>query len=262
MRMTAVVAAIASCAIIFAHSAKADALSPMDFAFQQNSSTLLENIALETEQKEEPIAEISEEPQEVTYKVVKGDSLSTIAKAHETTWLRLFYKNIDIENPDILTVDQTLVIPAMDEELEERELPRIEPVVQTSSPEATTTRSTSQQIATSSPTARATAPRGSSAGNGYSYGYCTWYVKNRRGDLPNNLGNADTWVQRARAQGYATGSAPRVGAVAQALTGYMHVAYVEAVHGDGTITVSEMNFKGFAVQSSRVVSAASFIYIY
>jgi surface antigen len=80
-----------------------------------------------------------------------------------------------------------------------------------------------------------------------------------RPDLPNNLGNANTWVSRAAAQGLATGSAPRVGAVGQQ---GMHVVYVEAVNGDGTVTISEMNHAGLYVRTVRTVPASTFMYIY
>lgn len=96
------------------------------------------------------------------------------------------------------------------------------------------------------------------AGNTYSPGYCTWYAKNMRPDLPNNLGNADTWVARAAAQGLPTGSEPRVGAIGQQ---GMHVVYVEAVDGD-MVTISEMNYHGLWSMNTRTVSASSFSYIY
>ena len=41
-----------------------------------------------------------------------------------------------------------------------------------------------------------------------------------------------------------------------------HVVYVEAVNANGTITISEMNYQGFGIISSRVASASSFKYIY
>jgi hypothetical protein len=104
-------------------------------------------------------------------------------------------------------------------------------------------------------------PAGSTAGNSYSPGFCTWFAKQMRPDLPNNLGNADTWFANAAAQGFSVGYEPRVGAVAAAIS-YMHVAIVTAVNGDGTITVSEMNYQGWDVVSQRTTSASEFDYIY
>ena len=103
----------------------------------------------------------------------------------------------------------------------------------------------------------------SSAGNTYAPGNCTWYVKNRRADLPNSLGNANTWYSRAAGLGMSVGSTPRAGAVGATTAGYYgHVVYVEAVNGDGSITISEMNFAGEYSQRTRVASASEFNYIY
>ncbi|MBW3568882.1 CHAP domain-containing protein [Candidatus Parcubacteria bacterium] len=99
----------------------------------------------------------------------------------------------------------------------------------------------------------------SSAGNTYYRGYCTWYAKSKRPDLPNSLGNANTWYSRAQALGLPTGSVPKPGAIGQQ---GMHVVYVEKVNGDGTIFVSEMNYRGFGVVSHRTVPASTFQYIY
>lgn len=104
------------------------------------------------------------------------------------------------------------------------------------------------------------AKRGAVAGNTYSIGFCTYYAKQRRPDLPNNLGNADTWYQRAAAQGIPVGSQPRVGAIGETKA-YMHVVYIEAVNGD-TVTVSEANYKGRGVVSTRTAPASEFRYIY
>lgn len=193
--------------------------------------------------REEQQVQPAVEPEVQKYTVTDNDSLTTIAERHSTTWQRLFYKNAVITNPDVLTVGTELVIPTADEELAERPLPE-------SAPAPSTTGSRSSTAAVS---------RGSSAGNSYTPGYCTWYAKNMRPDMPNNLGNANTWVSRAAAQGLATGSAPRVGAIGQQ---GMHVVYVESVNGDGTVTISEMNYNGVFVISSRTVPASTFMYIY
>lgn len=100
--------------------------------------------------------------------------------------------------------------------------------------------------------------------NGYTRGYCTYYVASRRG-VPSNWGNASQWYYNAIASGYGVGSAPRPGAIAQTSGGwggYGHVAYVESVNG-GMVTVSEMNYNGgWNRVSSRTVPASTFRYIY
>ena len=98
---------------------------------------------------------------------------------------------------------------------------------------------------------------GSNDGNSYSYGYCTWFVKNQRPDIPNNLGNADSWYTRYNGS---KGSEPKPGAVAVA-KGYMHVALVVGVDGD-TVHIREMNYKGWNIVSERTAPAHEFLYIY
>lgn len=79
-------------------------------------------------------------------------------------------------------------------------------------------------------------------GNGYDYGYCTWYVANRIA-VPTNWGNANTWALYAKLSGWTVSSAPIAGAIAQTSRGWEgHVAVVEAVSADGTmIKYSDMN---------------------
>jgi surface antigen len=89
--------------------------------------------------------------------------------------------------------------------------------------------------------------------NTFAYGYCTWYVATRR-YIPWN-GNAIDWWPNARAYGYAEGSAPAVGAVMVTRESSIgHVAYVESVNGDGSWTVSEMNYSGWNVVDRRTIS--------
>jgi surface antigen len=88
--------------------------------------------------------------------------------------------------------------------------------------------------------------------NHFAYGYCTWYVANRR-NVP-WMGNAIEWWPNAPPYGYAEGQTPVVGAIMVTReSGYGHVAYVESVNGDGTWTVSEMNFAGWNVISRRTL---------
>ena len=86
----------------------------------------------------------------------------------------------------------------------------------------------------------------------FPYGYCTYYVSQKR-TIP-WTGNAGTWLSGAKASGFATGEEPKVGAImvtAESRVG--HVAYVESVDGD-EFTVSEMNFKGYGIVSTRTLS--------
>jgi len=100
----------------------------------------------------------------------------------------------------------------------------------------------------------------------YDCGYCTWWVAHLRaaaGSPVPNLGNASSWGILARGFGMAVGSTPQVGAaVVTSTAGAGHVAYVTAVNGDGTITISEMNHAGFNVVDERTISAGGYIYIY
>lgn len=79
-------------------------------------------------------------------------------------------------------------------------------------------------------------------GNGYDYGYCTYYVASKI-SVPTNWGNANTWALYAALSGWTVSSTPRPGAIAQTgKYGLGHVAYVEAVSSDGAmIKYSDMN---------------------
>lgn len=80
--------------------------------------------------------------------------------------------------------------------------------------------------------------------NGYDYGWCTWYVANRK-SVPTGLGNASAWAYRARAMGLLVDNNPAPGAAVQtSSSGLGHVAYVEVVNSDGSIWISEMNSRG------------------
>lgn len=175
----------------------------------------------------------------VKYIIQAGDTLEKIAKAHNTTVQRLFNANSDIADPNRIEPAQVVVVPENTDVLQPREMPA---KVEIPSLKASGTSITGGS---------------SSSGNLYTPGYCTYYVKNMRPDMPNNLGNADTWYYRYQG---AKGSTPRVGAVAVAV-GYMHVAIVTGVSGS-QVTVSEMNYGGLWVVSSRVAPASEFLYIY
>jgi len=99
------------------------------------------------------------------------------------------------------------------------------------------------------------------AGNGYAYGYCTYYAYNRRAEIGHpiggNWGNAVSWSAMARAQGFRVDHTPEAGAVIQNGGGYGHVGIVERVNGDGSLLVTDMNYVGWNIISNRTVSASS-----
>jgi LysM repeat protein len=87
---------------------------------------------------------------------------------------------------------------------------------------------------------------------GFPAGWCTYYVATKRNVTWR--GDAGFWYQNAAAAGYAVGSKPKVGAIMVTWESYLgHVAYVESVNADGSWTVSEMNFVGFDVISTRTI---------
>lgn len=200
--------------------------------------------------KEEPQPKPVETPKPVpaVYTVVEGDNLTKIGTAHNVEWQRLWAKNTQLTHPDVLKIGDQITIPLADEQLH-RDLPAA-----VSLPAATPG------------IVKPVAPAGASYGGGntYDYGYCTWYVKNRRGaSLPNGLGNANTWYSRAYGMGMAVGSEPRAGAVGTTTRGeWGHVVYVESVNGDGTINISEMNAPTWGKVTYRTASAGEFSYIY
>ncbi len=199
--------------------------------------------------------------------VKSGETLSSIAKDHKTTYMRLFNANKNIQNPNTIDIGDKVRIPKKGEKLPNR-LEKILAMPQTEVPAVTqqqiayyygpaTNEQTYQYAAQASQSYYGGA---STNGNSYAKGFCTWWVKEKRGDLPNMLGNGGQWSGNAAAQGYKTGSAPRAGAVAEQAG---HVAYVESVNKNGSVNVSEMNYAGGIGQvNRRTVAANTFSYIY
>ena len=99
-----------------------------------------------------------------------------------------------------------------------------------------------------------------SAGNNYSYGYCTWYVANRR-YVASSLGNASQWPYNAPRAGMTVGNNPVAGSAGVTKSGN-HVVYIERVDG-GTVYYSEMNGPaGWGRVNSGSAPASNFRYVY
>jgi staphylococcal secretory antigen ssaA len=97
-------------------------------------------------------------------------------------------------------------------------------------------------------------------GNTYAWGNCTWWAYAMRrwvnSPIPNTWGNANTWDDNAKRDGYIVNDTPAAGAVFQTDEGpYGHVAYVIEVNQiSGDWKISEMNARGLNVVSQRTFS--------
>lgn len=103
-------------------------------------------------------------------------------------------------------------------------------------------------------------------GNTYAWGNCTYWAYAMRlwagYPIPTTWGNANTWDDRAKADGYIVDQIPQVGAVFQTDGGKLgHVAYVMAVdEATGKWTISEMNNLGLNIVNTRTFAKESAIY--
>lgn len=95
--------------------------------------------------------------------------------------------------------------------------------------------------------------------------YVAWKISSTGRYVPHFMGqgNANQWPATTARHGIPQGSTPRVGAAAVLPVGtYGHVMYVEAVHGDGSITVSDYNLAWDGLYRKYTRSAAGLTYIY
>lgn len=106
------------------------------------------------------------------------------------------------------------------------------------------------------------------SGNAYPWGQCTWwaYVRRHQLGLPvgSYFGNGQAWASSAARLGYSVDATPTVGGIIVFAPGqagadltYGHVAIVEQVHADGSITISESNVQGLGVISNRTLANAN-----
>lgn len=95
--------------------------------------------------------------------------------------------------------------------------------------------------------------------------YTAWKVASSGRNMPywGGRGNANLWDDNARAAGIPVDGNPRVGDVAVSNAGtYGHVMYVEAVHGDGTISISQYNAAWDGRYSEGRRSSAGLVFIH
>jgi surface antigen len=172
------------------------------------------------------------ETKEIVVTIAEGDTLSSIADANKTTYVRIFNANENLSSPDAINAGDKVRIPKDDEQLPDR-FGQYQASVASSPAVVASTAST---YTTRGYTSAPVNANSYYVGNGM---WCTDYVHSRRPDVP-VYGNAGYgWVSAAQRDGKATGTTPQAGAVA-VTNG--HVAYVNSVNADGSYNVSEMGW--------------------
>lgn len=171
-------------------------------------------------------------PPPPTVTVQYGDTLSALALAWGVDLTTVIAANVDqVPNPDWIEPGQVLRMPGGT------------PPPPSSSPPT---------FGGGAGTAAAIRPAPGAVGNHFTFGYCTWYVANKR-PIP-WFGDAGQWGPNAAAMGFPEGRSPRVGAIMVTWEGPIgHVAYVERVNADGSWVVSEMNYNAWDVVDWRTI---------
>lgn len=208
------------------------------------------------------------------YTVADGDSITSVAEKFDMHVGTIYQRNsLTADNIENLRPGDTLIIPAYDQTdskewlialNDKKEVERQRLLALQQQQLLQQQKQKQQQLALANQ--RATYYRDSTDGrivtvntsgsNSYPYGWCTYYVASRR-NVPSQWGNAGSWLYSASASGYATGSAPQAGAIiVTGESGYGHVGIVESASG-GSVTISEMNYNGWGVTSSRTISTGS-----
>jgi surface antigen len=217
-----------------------DTASSIAAAFGVSTSTVLTANSLDDASLLKPGDKLTILPVTgVSYKIQKGDTLDSIAKKYNSDSQKIIAFN-ELSADGGLKEGQKLVIPDG----------YLSP---TPSPSATS--GTAFAYAGQSSTLSPIRLSGGGSGHRFPYGYCTWYVSQRR-YIPWG-GNAISWLANARAYGKSTGRTPRPGAIMVSTESrWGHVALVESVSGS-TFTISEMNYVGFGKKSTRTLSKNS-----
>jgi surface antigen len=184
----------------------------------------------------------------VRHVVTAKDTVESIAGKYKADAQEIIIFN-ELPANGKLTVDRILIIPNG-----EMEKPVDQPAPQPSHTQGQVVSSTKVAYTNVNP----------NKGHRFPYGQCTWYVSSRV-YVPWG-GNAKAWLANAAAMGYKTGKSPAAGSIVVTTESryYGHVAYVESVTAT-TITISEMNYTGWARKSIRVLDRNSGVirgYIY
>lgn len=198
---------------------------------------------------------------DVNYLVRNGDTLTGLGWKFDVKLSTLKYVN-NIDDVDSIRPGSKIKIPKKGYEAPASQIAKRE------SEKKAKLASASRNTVTRDSSGRTSSPKvkrnPGSSNNGYPYGYCTYWVASQR-FVPSSWGDAKRWLDSAKRAGYQTGSTPAPGAIVVTKESWWgHVAYVESVDGD-SITISEMNARGWGVTSRRTISASGGVvrgYIY
>ncbi len=165
----------------------------------------------------------------IIYKVKSGDTVDSIASKYQAN--KDTFTSVNDAESGALPVNDYVWVPGG--------IQPVQVVARAAAAAATTTGATGFTYGYSA----------TYTGNGYDFGWCTWWVANRRAEIgspvPSNLGNAITWKMLAAQAGLGVGTRPANYSVMW-FPGANHVAFVEKVNDDGSIWISEMAASGNA----------------
>lgn len=209
-------------------------------------ATATTGVTTEITDREEPLPDNSSNT--VYYTIRNGDTLTGIGWKFDVKVATLKYLN-DIDNENLVKPGINIKVPEKGYQVSASLIAKKE-----QDKKAKLAAATRNTVTRNSSSSRVSVKK--SAGskiNGYPYGYCTYYVASKR-HVPSSWGDAKAWLNSAQRAGYATGSQPAVGAIIVTRESWWgHVAYVERVDGN-SVTISEMNARGWGVTSSRTIS--------
>jgi surface antigen len=209
----------------------------------------------------------------ILYTVKSGDTVEGLAEKYKSNAEQIIIYN-DLEDTG-LQVGSTIILPSGElPEIERPEYVPPAPKPSYSSSISSANSSMRQNVREVESRAYWTNVYNSVRGDGNTayYGNCTWFAWYwRRYNMPANyhlpsrpLGNARDWVRTLSGEFYVDHN-PQYGDVVQTSTSgaYGHVAIVEAVHADGSITIIEMNSIGLGrVDRAEVPASVARTYNY
>lgn len=173
----------------------------------------------------------------IVYTVKSGDTVESIAARYGSSAAEITALN-DLEESGVTEGAMIIIKNGV---LPEKERPEyVAPRQSTTTYSTTTYRYSYLGSASDRQNIQVIYPRFTGAGGGQCVNWAS-YMRPDLGAL--RLGNARDWARGAAARGYSVNRTPSAGSIFQTSSGwYGHVGYVEAVNGDGSITVTEMNY--------------------